>query len=734
VAGREDGRGAARRALLLLLALACGLGLVVLPAAATRQAADPVVIVIDESVSSADGPTASGPAAVAGDEPVGTADAVNVAPPAGVPGAESVTVGDAVSVVPPAGAFGAEPVSVGDAVTVTPGAGVAAAENAVVTDEVILAVVASPTTTTLTVGPDPALAGTPVLLQATVAAGQVAVNSGAVTFEEDGRPLGPPVPVDATGRASLSVSDLSFGVHKITGDFGGAPKWIASRGVVGEGVYGFSLRSVPDQTASPGDRVTYGLTLALDPGSVTYGLPATVALAAGPLPVDASSDAPATIPFPQSPGSPATLNVTVQTGLLTLGDIPLLFTAGARSAGSGLHLYDYSLALAPATLTVERGDTASFLLTSSLALGSSTIGLPAALSLTTSSGAVAGTLALPGSTTVTVATDSSTPAGAQTVTVAADRGHRTASASLFVNVAPHVSAGGPYAANEGATVALHGSATGGGALTYGWDLGGGLTATGTDPVIVAPDGPASRSVRLTVCDDHGGCASDTTTLTIANVAPAVTVSAPADGSVFRVGAAVPLTGSFTDPGVLDTHTAVWTVGGTTIPASVAEHDGAGTASATWTPAAAGLYRFSLAVTDKDGATTRVAGGTLVVFDPAAGFVTGQGALFDGDRRLVLFALDARYRGGASNPSGRVELVVPRLNVVSTRLDWLVVTGSSFELEGVGRSGARAGYRFRLNGVAGRPDRLRVRVWAPDGTVAYDSTLRPLLLGDIAIHH
>jgi hypothetical protein len=178
---------------------------------------------------------------------------------------------------------------------------------------------------------------------------------------------------------------------------------------------------------------------------------------------------------------------------------------------------------------------------------------------------------------------------------------------------------------------------------------------------------------------------------------------------------------------------VWTVGGTTIPATVAEHGGSGTIAATWTPSAAGLYPLSLTVTDKDGGTTTVSGGTLVVFDPAAGSVSGVGSLVDPSNGLVLFDFEARYRDHDSVPSGYVELHVPHLTLFATHLDWLVVTSPSFVLQGQGRVVDHSGtYRFRLSGVTGHPDQLRVQIWAPGGSLLYDSTQRPLRFGDIRI--
>ena len=210
------------------------------------------------------------------------------------------------------------------------------------------------------------------------------------------------------------------------------------------------------------------------------------------------------------------------------------------------------------------------------------------------------------------------------------------------------------------------------------------------------------------------------------------IFAPADGSAFRAGSHVLLSGSFTDAGTLDTHHGTWKAGGTTIPVTVVEHGGSGSANAVWTPAAAGFYPLSLTVIDKDGGSTTVDGGVLVVFDKRAGSVKGAGALLDPNHDPVLFAFAAGYHGDDSTPDGAVELHVPHLNLFSVHLDWLVVTAPSFALQGSGRGNGTPGYRFRLDAVTGHPDQLRVRIWSPGGALTYDSTLRPLRVGNISI--
>ena len=447
-----------------LLALVCGLAVLTLPAgAAGPGAGQPVVIEVDENVSSTDGPTATPPAGVGSDESVNTTDAVTVTPPGTVSDAESVSVSDAVTVTPPGAVSDDESVGVSDEVTVTPPqvvsddetvgvsdavgvlppANAGSDESASVSDSVSVVPQALATTTVLTASPNPALAGAPVQLQAAVTSSTHAVDSGTVTFEDGSTPLGQPVQVDASGDASVTVSSLVLGTHTLTATYSGTPTFLASSGTASEGIYDYSLSVAPASTVLRGGTALYNLTLSLTPGSVTSGLPASVPLTVGNLPADASSNAPATIPFPQSVGSPTSLTVSVPTGIFTLGDSSLLFTAGARSASAALHIYDYVLSLTPGSKTIARGATATFALSSSLALGSSTIGLPTSLTLTASPGAVAGPLALPGSTTVSVATSQATPDGPQTVSVTANPGGRTASATLYVDVPPALHLPGP---------------------------------------------------------------------------------------------------------------------------------------------------------------------------------------------------------------------------------------------------------------------------------------------------
>jgi hypothetical protein len=125
---------------------------------------------------------------------------------------------------------------------------------------------------------------------------------------------------------------------------------------------------------------------------------------------------------------------------------------------------------------------------------------------------------------------------------------------IALDAAPTVSAGGPYTVAEGGSVTL--TATGldaeGGTLTYAWDLddNGSYETSGQSVSFSADDGPASPTVKVQVTDPTGQTGTDSTTVTVTNVAPTATFNAPATvpaGSSFTLSLTSP-----TDPSSADT--------------------------------------------------------------------------------------------------------------------------------------------------------------------------------------
>jgi len=164
-----------------------------------------------------------------------------------------------------------------------------------------------------------------------------------------------------------------------------------------------------------------------------------------------------------------------------------------------------------------------------------------------------------------------------------------------LNLPPTADAGGPYTAVEGTTINFNASGStdpNGDSLTYRWDF--------EDDGIWDTPWSSSPTASHTWNDDWTGTArvevSDgaltdtaTVTVTVSNAAP--TVNAGLD-QIAAPGEEVHFSGSFTDPGVVDTHTIIWDFGDST------------TATDTLTPthiySEAKKYTVTLTVTDDDG--------------------------------------------------------------------------------------------------------------------------------------
>jgi len=117
----------------------------------------------------------------------------------------------------------------------------------------------------LTSGANPAVTGQPVELRAdtTVVAPAEGALDGTVTFRTAAGPLGAPQPLDADGRAHLSVDDLDVGTHQVTATYDGDARFEPAA-------------SAPlTQVVNPGD---VAVTITPDRRDSIVGLPVTVAV------------------------------------------------------------------------------------------------------------------------------------------------------------------------------------------------------------------------------------------------------------------------------------------------------------------------------------------------------------------------------------------------------------------------------------------------------------------------
>jgi hypothetical protein len=304
------------------------------------------------------------------------------------------------------------------------------------------------------------------------------------------------------------------------------------------------------------------------------------------------------------------------------------------------------------------------------------------------------------------------------------------------NAKPVASVGGPYTGAEGSAVGLALSATDGDgdALTYSWDLGDGTTGSGAAPPashVYADNG--AYDIVLAVDDGRGGVDTARTTASISNVVPSLasfSVSTTPHGLTNGL-VTVPISATFTDPGSLDTHTATLDCGSGFTAQSYAPD---GTASGECSFSSPGVYSIQLTVRDDDGGSdTKLASGQVVVYDAAAGWVTGGGwiaspvganAMAPTTTGKLTFGFVARYQSGASIPSGNAEfkLSVGKLDFRSTTLDWMVVGDGSAQLHGRGTVNGAGDYELAVIAIDGSAtDAIRVQIWnRVTGAIAYDN--------------
>jgi hypothetical protein len=203
-----------------------------------------------------------------------------------------------------------------------------------------------------------------------------------------------------------------------------------------------------------------------------------------------------------------------------------------------------------------------------------------------------------------------------------------------------------------------------------------------------------------------------------------------------VGTEVYAEADFTDPDVLDTHTAVWDWGdGSSSEGNVAETNGSGSVDGAHTYDEPGVYTIDLTVTDDDGDSGTSQYQYVIVYDPSAEFVTGGGWIdspagaYMPDPLLTgkaNFGFVSKYKKGATTPTGNTEFQfhAADLNFHSSSYDWLVVTGGDYAMfKGVGSINGMGEYKFMLWAGDG-PDTFRIRIWEEDEsggeTVIYDN--------------
>ena len=232
--------------------------------------------------------------------------------------------------------------------------------------------------------------------------------------------------------------------------------------------------------------------------------------------------------------------------------------------------------------------------------------------------------------------------------------------AISVNHPPVADADGPYTASEGSAITFDGSGSwdpDGDSLEYRWDF----DANGSWDTSWSSSPTASK----TWPDDHSGSARlqvsdgrltdvDSTTVRVTNVAPAVT----ATGDAIAEGEQATVTASFTDPGVLDWHTATvnWGDGSPTQSAPVNQASGSGTLSASHIYGDNGSYNVTVTVTDDDGGRgSTVAVVTVINLLPTVSLHTSDAINFAGGLVFVGRVSEPQTHGADAEDPGSDDL-------------------------------------------------------------------------------
>jgi PKD repeat protein len=220
---------------------------------------------------------------------------------------------------------------------------------------------------------------------------------------------------------------------------------------------------------------------------------------------------------------------------------------------------------------------------------------------------------------------------------------------FLLNHAPEVIIGGPYGVVEGIPIifsAANSYDLDNDPLQFRWDFNGdGVWDTeyssNPEASYMWPD-DYHGNVIVQVNDGH----NEVRASTVVVVADADPVIDPASlpGGAIRIGDRIELTASFTDQGLLDTHTATISWGdGTSSNYPVTEAGGSGTVSGSHVYAAPGIFPVMVTVTDDDGGfDTEMF--TVVLNNPPLATIGGPYEAVEGT--AITFSA-----GGSSDPDG-----------------------------------------------------------------------------------
>lgn len=265
------------------------------------------------------------------------------------------------------------------------------------------------------------------------------------------------------------------------------------------------------------------------------------------------------------------------------------------------------------------------------------------------------------------------------------------------------------------------------------------------------EGIYTATVRVT--DNQGAIGTGTATIAVDDVAPipgAISVLV----NPVQVNTSTGVSATFTDTGILDTHTATWDWGdATSSTGTVMESNGSGSVLGFHTYTTAGIYTITLTVTDDDGTAGTSIFQYVSVYNPTAKglFSAGQkytspvGAYVQNTSLTgtVRFGLSYKYQGAIpiSNRQFSMDLNQANLHFNATSINTLVINNGIGTLTGSGTINSSGTYNFLVAGSE-NANTIRIQIKDQSGSTIYDTQpgasdtatpITPVTAGNVLAH-
>ncbi len=253
----------------------------------------------------------------------------------------------------------------------------------------------------------------------------------------------------------------------------------------------------------------------------------------------------------------------------------------------------------------------------------------------------------------------------------------------------------------------------------------------------ADDGMYTINVKVMSGSNEVG--SDCATVTVLNVAPMI-MSLIGPKNPVQIDTSVSFLGNFSDPGLLDVHTAIFDWGDNTsteYELDVGNRNVTGIHKYNIT----GVFTIILTIYDDDGGNDSMEFRYAVIYNSSGGFVTGGGWIispkgaYTSDPNLTgkaHFGFVSKYKKGQQKPSGNTEFQfqVANLNFHSNSYDWLVIAGHKAMFKGNGTVEGSGNYGFMISAIDEKltsstdVDLFRIKIWDKENNneVIYDNQL------------